>query len=81
MSYFDIAVYNTFGMAKIESVGDSQNNFCDLFFVREPFKVVTSIEFPSLTILHHDVEVTWVIIDLVNLYNVRMFKLSESIVT
>lgn len=63
-------------MAEVKSVGDSQDDLCNLCLIGASMQVFRSIELPSFAVLHDDVEKTRVIVDLINLDDVGMFKLS-----
>ena len=76
-SYFNISVNYAIRVTKIESIGDGQHNLCDLCLVRASWQIFCCIEFSSLAEFHHNVEISWVIVDLIDLENVRMFKLNE----
>ena len=76
-SYFNVSVDYAIWVTKIESIRDGQHNLCDLCLVRASWQIFCCIEFSSLAEFHHNVEISWVIVDLIDLENVRMFKLNE----
>jgi hypothetical protein len=64
------------GMTEVKSVCDSQDDLCNLCLIGASVQVFRRIELPSFAIFHDDVEKTRVIVDLINLNDVGMFKLS-----
>ena len=66
---------NFVGMAEIECICYNENNFCDFGLIRASQKVAGRVKFSSLAILHNNIEISRIIIDLIDFNDVRMLQL------
>lgn len=74
--YFDVAVDDLVGVAELQGIGNGKNYLCDLGLVGAAVQVFRGVELATLAVLHDDEEVSGVVIDLVDFYDVGVFQLS-----
>ena len=71
-------MHDIVAMAEVQRICNCKHNLCDLIFIFAAMEVIRTIQFTSLAVLHHYVEVGGVIVDLVYLDDVRVLQLSLS---
>lgn len=68
-------------MTKVKRVGYCKHNLCNLGLIRTSMQIFRSVQLPTLTKFHDDVEISGIIIDLVYFDDVGMFELSHVVRT
>ena len=75
--YFDISMNYSFGMTVCQCVSKGFHDFTDLYLVLRFMKILFITEFPSFHILHHNIEIIFIIINFIDLNYIRMFQLDH----
>jgi hypothetical protein len=68
-------VHDALAMAKVKGISDSQYYLRDLTLILASMKIVRRIELSTFAILHHDIEESRIVVNLIYFNNVGMFKL------
>lgn len=71
--YLDVSVDDALAVAKIEGVSNGADDLADLALGSAAVEVLLVVEFASLHVLHHDVEVLGVVVHFVDVHDVGMF--------
>lgn len=66
-----------FGMAKIQRICDCQDDLCNLGFITASMYIPGRVQLSSFTVFHDDVEVSGVVIDLIDLDDVGVFEMNK----
>lgn len=66
-------------MTVIEGIGNCFNNLNDLILILTLVMILGLTEFTTLHVLHDDIEVVIVVVDLVDFYNIGVFEPQENL--
>lgn len=65
-------MHNVLAMTKVKSISNCANDLANLAFSFAANQIFLITELATLHILHHNIEVISIVIDFINLNNVRM---------
>ena len=76
--YLDISVDYVIRMAEVQGISDGEDNLGNLGLVAAAVDVPGGVELSSLAVLHDDVEVAGVVVDLIDLDYVGVLELHRA---